>query len=134
MKSHGIVKENPTPRSTSSDISSILTKSCANSYTSKQDKQEKVNELTVSLVIKDKLPISIVESESLRKLLRVCWPDYKPVSCKFISNAIKHKADSVRQQIRNAVGSNIVSITTDHWTRNSCQNYQGLTMHWIDVE
>ena len=78
--------------------------------------------------------MSIVELDQSRKLLCVCWPDYKPVSCKFITDDIRSKANTVREQVKQSIGSNIVSITTDHWTSNSNHNYQGITIHWIDDE
>ena len=58
--------------------------------------------------------------------------DYKPVSCKFITDTVKFKANAVHEKMGESTGDNIVSITTDHWTSNAYHNYQGMTMHWID--
>ena len=56
------------------------------------------------------------------------------MSHKVITDAVKSKANAVREQVKESIDKYIVSITTDHWTSNSNHNYQGITMHWIDDE
>jgi zinc finger BED domain-containing protein 1 (E3 SUMO-protein ligase ZBED1) len=95
-------------------------------------RQEELSQLIAMFIVEDMLPISIVESPALRRLLTYCEPNYMP-PCRQTMKArlLKMEGDgrkTLKEQLQLMPS---VSITTDIWT--SCANdpYMSVTASYI---
>lgn len=101
-------------------------------YVNKEEKQEQIIDATLKWIIKDCLPIDTTESISYQNLMKVAYHGYKNISNKLVKEKLYLLATKVRRQIKSMVGENTVTMTSDHWTSIAKQNYEGMTIHWID--
>ena len=103
-------------------------------YSDKEEKQEHINDATVKWIVKECLPIDTTESISFQNMMKAAYYGYKNISSNQVEAGLNQLAMKVRRQIKKLVGKNIVSIASDQWTSLAKQNYEGITIHWIDNE
>ena len=95
----------------------------------------KLDRMIAAFIAQDARPISIVEGEGFRRLIKFLEPDYDLKSRATITALIKKRYDDgmlkMKQQLDKA---QFVAFTTDMWT--SIQNiaYMCVTAHWIDPD
>ncbi|XP_058810124.1 E3 SUMO-protein ligase ZBED1-like [Phymastichus coffea] len=97
-------------------------------------KAEDLTNAVLFMICKGMRPISIVECEGFRYLMRTVAPLYKVPSAKTITRrlearyAVLHKAmvDKLKEITS-------YSLTADIWTDQSTKSYLGVTIHYFDV-
>jgi hypothetical protein len=134
---HKIYKEeNESTKSTNtSSITDCFGKQSGPKFVSNSHKQEHVDNKTVKWIAKECLPINTTESTSYQEMMKAAYNGYKNMGRKKVKQKLYQLSKKVRKLIRERVGkTNHVSITSDHWTSIAKQNYEGVTIHWIDEE
>ncbi|XP_041468262.1 E3 SUMO-protein ligase ZBED1-like [Lytechinus variegatus] len=95
-------------------------------------RSEEITECIVSLVAKDGLPISCVEGEGLRGLIRTLEPGYTMPTRRTVTNRLKALYDVKRNSVRELLGEvPSVALTTDCWTSVGTKDYMTVTAHAI---
>jgi len=99
-------------------------------------KQERITTALARFVTENLLPISIVESDSLRDLLEILEPQYK-MPCRQTMTARLDSmqavlASKLHDQLKTDVDS--LAITTDIWTSVSNEAYLSFTASYVDKE
>jgi len=131
---HKIYKEDNQSNSNIITIPEQFQRQDVPKYLNKEQKQEKINDATLKWIIKECLPMDTTESISFQSMMKAAYVGYKNISSKHIKTKLYQMAIKVRRQIKKLVGNNTVSMTSDHWTSLAKQNYEGMTIHWIDNE
>lgn len=94
---------------------------------------EKTSALIANMVAKDMLPISFVEGEGFRELMKFVEPEYTVPARKTITARLeKMHADSAASVRRNVSKAEKVAITTDAWTALNTESYVTITCHFIE--
>nr|XP_054762973.1 E3 SUMO-protein ligase ZBED1-like [Lytechinus pictus] len=95
-------------------------------------RSEEITEGIVSLVAKDGLPISCVEGEGLRGLIRTLEPGYTMPTRRTVTNRLKALYDVKRRSVLELLGEvPSVALTTDCWTSVGTKDYMTVTAHGI---
>jgi len=93
---------------------------------------ESITNAIVDMVVKDYVPLSIVEAEGFQKLMKTATPNYSMPSRNTIRARInKRYGDekaSLVERLKNVSGA---AITTDTWTSTSCESFITVTEHHI---
>lgn len=94
----------------------------------------KFNKITNSIlymICKDFQPISIVEDEGFRLLMKTAAPQYKIPSRKTIAALLDRKYESAATEFKNKIKEvESFTITTDIWTDLQTRSYLGITVHF----
>ena len=93
---------------------------------------EKITQAIADMIIKDYIPLSIVESESFVNLMQIVAPDYKVPSRNTVKSRLIKRYDDERDSLVKELNSvQSVSLTTDTWTSNATESYITVTEHHI---
>ena len=136
LRRHGITEHSPA-RTANTDFATPLMNSYFQRLPSIQFSPAELENLTVDMIIECKLPFTIVEKPSFRRLL-----NYTRLSPHVIISV--SSADTIRNRIHRLFDVKLgevkrilatqdwISYTTDVWTSPWKVAYLGITAHWID--
>ena len=97
-------------------------------------KQEKISDALAKFIAENMLPIAIVESNSLRKLMELLEPQYK-VPCR---QTMTNRLDGMKAKMTTTLATHLatevehIAVTTDIWTSISNDAYLSFTASYID--
>lgn len=92
-----------------------------------------LNKLLCNVVTQNSLPISFVESKSVRDLLKYAEPNYKCISAEHAKELIKLEAGDLKTKIKEQIAkSKAVTLTTDNWTSVNNESFMAVTSSYID--
>jgi len=96
-------------------------------------KSEKLIHAIMFMICKDNQPLSIVEDEGFKYLMKTGSPNFKVPSRRNISSKIFEKYDAMKN-IFMAKLKNVqyFTLTTDIWTDIQTRSYIGVTIHFVD--
>ncbi|XP_060569040.1 E3 SUMO-protein ligase ZBED1-like [Ruditapes philippinarum] len=84
------------------------------------------------MIVKDYIPLSIVESEGFLNLMQIVVPEYKVPSRNTVKSRIEKRYDDERESlVKNLESVQSVSLTTDTWTSNATDSYMTITEHHL---
>lgn len=99
-------------------------------------KQQSMTKKLAKMICCDLQPLSVVENEGFRELLRVAEPRYVIPSRKTVTNVIIPKLyEETRKKIISELGSKrmvSLALTTDGWSSCTNQSYLSYTGHFVD--
>jgi len=116
---------------------SVFEQSHANStpeqHSCPDSRAEKIIVALAEVIIDNMLPLSIVESDSLRRLLELLEPQYKMRAMQ-TDNEQSSMKTSMSEQLADKLDSDArhIAITTDIWTSLSNEAYLSFTASYID--
>ncbi|CAH1104096.1 unnamed protein product [Psylliodes chrysocephalus] len=95
---------------------------------------QEIHDALVKLIVKNYLPIQLVDSEYFRSFVEKLNNSYQVPSRKTVSNTLIPQLytmvqENVRQSLENLVGC---CITTDGWTSCANKSFISVTVHYID--
>ena len=103
------------------------------SFSRSDSRQQAISDAVTKMVIKDLVPIRIVECEGFRDLLSLIEPRYRMVSRDHIQRKLlpqfKSKVEKVIMTMLQEAES--CSVTTDVWSSRRMHAYLGVTCHFI---
>ena len=96
-------------------------------------RQERITEALAKVIAENMLPISIVESESMRNLLGMLEPGYK-VPCR---QTMTSRMEAMHRTMSNKLEEKLstadsISVTTDIWTSLANEAYISFTASYVD--
>lgn len=96
-------------------------------------KSEKLIHAIMFMICKDNQPLSIVEDEGFKYLMKTVSPNFKVPSRRNICSKIFEKYDAMKN-IFMAKLKNVqyFTLTTDIWTDIQTRSYIGVTIHFVD--
>ncbi len=94
--------------------------------------QDRVIQGLTDLTIDQCLPIGFCEAPLLRKIVHELNPDIKLPCRETMSSLITQKCMLVQRHIEGLIENQTISITLDHWTSISQDNFMAVTAHFID--
>ena len=88
------------------------------------------------MVAVDDLPLRLTEKRGFQKFTKVAVPQYHPPSKKKLTTLMDAKYNTLSQKVRMELESiSHLSLTTASWKEmNTCKSYQGLTVHYLNVQ
>ena len=93
---------------------------------------DKISNAIRYIISVDMLPISIVEFEAFRELLKLLVPLYKIPSRKTFTRKLESRYDVLKKDfIKELENVPHYCITADNWTDCSNQSYMGFTIHYL---
>ena len=94
---------------------------------------EKITNTILFMICKDMIPVSIVELEGFRALLKLTVPLYKTPSKKTMTRRLEARYNIMKTDfIKTLETVPHYCVTADNWTDCSNQSYMGLTIHYLD--
>lgn len=97
-----------------------------------KSKQEKFQELTIRLIANNMLPMSIVEDESFKNLIRFANPTLQVMSRPTAMKVLDETYLTMTEHLRNIISENKYFCTTaDVWSTKH-KSFFGYTCHWLD--
>ena len=96
-------------------------------------KFKSINSCLLKFIIKDNMPLSIVDSVHFKALIAELEPRFEPYSRKTLTTKYLPKMYlDVRDKVQNALqNASYFSITTDMWTSRNHEDFISLTHHTI---
>lgn len=93
---------------------------------------DKINNAILYMITKDCQPLSIVENEGFKTVMKTVSPLYSMPSRKTFTRLL----DAKYEKLKDTIGANVSEIecyclTTDIWTDVSNQSYLGMTLHYL---
>lgn len=94
-----------------------------------------ITDLIGKMICSDLLPFKTVENEGFRNLISYLEPRYRiPDRTTFSRKIIPELYQSVQCKVRECLETiEHVSITTDMWSTNACEDFMSLTTHFVDA-
>ncbi|XP_029316992.1 zinc finger BED domain-containing protein 1-like [Cottoperca gobio] len=97
--------------------------------------KQAVDEAVVNMIIKDCQPLSLVENEGFRELLKLIIPSYVLPSRKTIKALVSQRYEEEKEKTKKDLQSAVaVSLTADMWTSMNMEAYLAVTCHYVDKE
>ncbi|XP_060605586.1 zinc finger BED domain-containing protein 4-like [Ruditapes philippinarum] len=97
-----------------------------------ETQSEKITQAIANMIVKDYIPLSIVESEGFLNLMQIVVPEYKVPSRNTVKSRIEKRYDDERESlVKNLESVQSVSLTTDTWTSNATDSYMTITEHHL---
>ena len=97
-----------------------------------QNQKETITQAISDMIVSDYLPLSIVEGECFRNLMKVVAPDYDIPCRKTIRARITKRYEEQKTVLTDELQTiDSVAITTDTWTSNATDSYITVTEHHI---
>jgi hypothetical protein len=105
-------------------------------FSNDSDKHVAITKAIAVCICKDALPISLVENDGFRSLIRTLEPRYIMPSRKHLSKQVIPKLyGNVKESLITDLQSlSFYSVTTDGWTNVSMTPFMSLTVHYITAE
>jgi len=96
-------------------------------------KSDKLIHAIMYMICKDNQPISIVEDEGFKYLMKTVSPHFKIPSRRYLSSKIYEKYDIMKEIVMTKL-KNIqhFTLTTDIWTDTQTRSYIGVTIHFVE--
>ncbi|XP_023815553.1 zinc finger BED domain-containing protein 4-like [Oryzias latipes] len=86
--------------------------------------KQAVDEAVVNMIIKDCQPLSFVENEGFRELLKLILPSYALPSRKTIKDLVSQKYEEEKEKTKKDLQSAVaVTLTADMWTSMNMEAY-----------
>ena len=105
----------------------IKSRSCPDS------RQERITEALAKVIAANMLPISIVESESMRNLLGMLEPGYKVPYRQTMTSRLEAMHRTVSNKLEEKLSTaDSISVTTDIWTSLANEAYISFTATYVD--
>jgi hypothetical protein len=97
-------------------------------------KNIKITNAITYMICHDYQPLSVIENEGFRHLLKVTTPNYTIPSRKTITKLLENKYDVISQLFKSKIASlDHYSVTTDIWTETfQSRSFLGLTIHFLE--
>lgn len=96
-------------------------------------RKTELNRLLCDVVTQNALPLSFVESKSVRNLLKYAEPNYKCISSEQAKEIIKLEAVHLKTKLKIQMAKcKVVALTTDNWTSVNNQSFMAVTASFID--
>jgi len=96
-------------------------------------KSEKIIHAIMFMICKDNQPLSIVEDEGFKYLMKTVSPNFKVPSRRYISSKIFEKYDAMKEIFMDKLKNvQYFTLTTDIWTDIQTRSYIGVTIHFVD--
>ncbi|XP_047461459.1 E3 SUMO-protein ligase ZBED1-like [Mugil cephalus] len=97
--------------------------------------KQAVDEAVVNMIIKDCQPLSFVENEGFRELLKLIVPLYALPSRKTIKDLVSQRYEEEKEKTKKDLQSAVaVTLTADMWTSMNMEAYLAVTGHYMDKE
>ncbi|XP_023805548.1 zinc finger BED domain-containing protein 4-like [Oryzias latipes] len=97
--------------------------------------KQAVDEAVVNMIIKDCQPLSFVENEGFRELLKLILPSYALPSRKTIKDLVSQRYEEEKEKTKKDLQSAVaVTLTADMWTSMNMEAYLAVTGHYVDKE
>ncbi|KAG7526053.1 zinc finger BED domain-containing 4-like [Solea senegalensis] len=97
--------------------------------------KQAVDEAVVNMIIKDCQPLSFVENEGFRELLKLIVPSYALPSRKTIKDLVSQRYEEEKEKTKKDLQSAVaVTLTADMWTSMNMEAYLAVTGHYVDKE
>ncbi|XP_039616000.1 E3 SUMO-protein ligase ZBED1-like [Polypterus senegalus] len=107
----------------------------AHTGTSKQGRQEELDEALVDMVIKDLQPFSTVEDKGFKAFVNKLDPSYILPTRKALKAMVQAKYCAAKEKAMAEVKqATYVSLTSDMWTSINMDGYLGVTCHYVTAE
>jgi len=98
-------------------------------------RQEELTRLLATFVTDNMLPVSIVDSPSLRSILTYCEPNYAPPSGEMMKSRLRQLEREGREAVReDLLSATVVSITVDTWTSSVEDHYITVTASYVSED
>lgn len=96
---------------------------------------QKVTNAILYMIAKTNLPLSIVENEGFRYLMKTAVPLYTIPSRRTITRLMNEKYDVLKNRFKSNLKQDVsYTLTCDIWTDVSNQSYLGVTLHYLKEE
>lgn len=96
-------------------------------------KSEKIIHAIMFMICKDNQPLSIVEDEGFKYLMKTVSPNFKVPNRRYISSKIFEKYDAMKEIFMKKLKNvQYFTLTTDIWTDIQTRSYIGVTVHFVD--
>ena len=94
--------------------------------------KEKITTAIAEMVVKDYLPLSLVEGDGFLNLMNIIVPEYKVPTHNSIKSRIGKLFDEQKTRLISEISSaQSVSLTTDTWTSVATESYITVTEHHL---
>lgn len=94
---------------------------------------EKITQQICAVVVKDYMPLNIVEGVAFRELMDSAFPNYKlPCRNTFRVRIVQNYENDKQRLISELKSTSSVAITTDTWISNATESYIIVTEHHMD--
>jgi len=96
-------------------------------------RQEKISSTLAKVIAENMLPISIVQSKSLRDLLALLDPGYKVPCRQTMTSRLESMHRSVSSKLQDTLAAtDAVAVTTNIWTSMANEAYISFTASYVD--
>jgi len=97
-------------------------------------RQEKISSAPAKVIAENMLPISIVESQSLRDLLALLDPGYKVPCRQTMTSRLESMHRTLSSKLQDTLtATDAVAVTTDIWTSMANEAYISFTTSYVDL-
>ena len=129
-------KERSKALSDSASIIDSFKKIDAPKFVNREQKREYCHQLTCQWIAADNIPLSVVESDHYRAMMKAHDPGFQISSAKNVGSSIRKTASQMRKKLSENMLKEACwyAVTFDHWTSCAGQNYTGMTCHWMNDE
>ena len=111
----------------SSDIRGFIKRPCS------ATKAKDITNLIAEMIATDCLPISFVDNEGFRNLMKFLEPGYDVPSRPTITAHLKKLYNTKKQALKEKLAEvEDVALTTDCWTSRNQVGYMTVTAHYLD--
>lgn len=108
----------------------VTARSCSDS------RQEKISDALARVIADNMLPISLVDSQSVKYLFELLEPNYKLPCRQTMTNRLESMKGKLSKDIKDHLAANVsqISITTDIWTSLTNEAYLSFTASYINAD
>ena len=137
LKSHGVDTPKEKKRLQDGSIKAMFKKQTGRgvpSFKSSQEKSDFQLFQTCKWIAKKDIPLNMVNDKSFRAMISAYDPSAPKITDKVVKTQIKEMDSLIRSTAVAGMKHSHVSLTLDHWTSLSHQNYVAITAHWINSD
>ena len=100
----------------------------------KEIRQTELRNFLINWIIYDSQPLSVVQSESFRKLIKELDPAFVVPDVKLVKQIIHKSYNNTLSLVQEFLDNNAISVslTTDMWTARNRQGFLGVTCSFLD--
>ncbi len=100
----------------------------------KELRQTELRNFLINWIIYDSQPLSVVQSESFKKLIKELDPAFVMPDVKLVKQIIHKSYNNTLSLVQEFLNSNAISVslTTDMWTAKNRQGFLGVTCSFLD--
>ena len=98
-------------------------------------RSRRLSELISQMIAVDGLPVSFVEGEGFKTLMKTLEPDFTLPTRKTIVKILNEKFERQKDLVKDCLGEcDDIALTTDCWTSLGQEGYMTVTAHALDGE